>query len=266
LHCFCILPKEKNNNLLNISDGTFYSNNTIIHKLDPRVKLISALLMSIVIALSKNYNSLILSLLVAVFLVFLCKFKPAVVLKRLLLINFFTLLVWLLVPFTTSGKAVFDVFGITATVEGFDIAMAITLKTNAIVMINMALLTSSSLIDLVHALHHLKFPDKAVYLFSFVVRYLDITWNEYLRLRVAMKVRGFIPKTNIHTYKTYAYLIAMVLVRSVERAERVYQAMLCRGFTGTFYTLDHFHLRKSDLSILSVFVLLSCLIVLAAFY
>jgi len=44
----------------------------------------------------------------------------------------------------------------------------------------------------------------------------------------------------MHTYKTYAYLIGMIFVRAAARAQRVHQAMICRGFKGKFYSLYKF--------------------------
>jgi cobalt/nickel transport system permease protein len=67
-----------------------------------------------------------------------------------------------------------------------------------------------------------------------------------------MRIRGFIPKTNIHTYKSYAYLVGILLVRSYDRAERIHKAMLCRGFTGRYYTLSRFSVRTGDLVYLTV--------------
>ena len=61
-----------------------------------------------------------------------------------------------------------------------------------------------------------------------------------------MKIRCFHPRTDIHTYKTYAYLLGMLLIKSYDRSERVHQAMICRGFKGEFWMLDHFNLKKSD--------------------
>ena len=70
---------------------------------------------------------------------------------------------------------------------------------------------------------------------------------EYERLRNAMRVRGFKPKTNWHTYKSFAYLVGMLLVKSLDRAERIRKAMLCRGYHGRFYLLHHFELKESDI-------------------
>jgi cobalt/nickel transport system permease protein len=73
---------------------------------------------------------------------------------------------------------------------------------------------------------------------------------EYRRLIKAVKIRGFHPGNNLHTYRTYAYLVGMLLVKSYERAERVRAAMLCRGFRGKFYDLREFELRTTDIIVM----------------
>jgi len=40
--------------------------------------------------------------------------------------------------------------------------------------------------------------------------------------------------------------VGMLIVRSYERSQRIYQAMLCRGFKGRFPVASHFRLRKGD--------------------
>jgi cobalt/nickel transport system permease protein len=70
---------------------------------------------------------------------------------------------------------------------------------------------------------------------------------EYHKIINAMKARGFEPGTGIHTYKAYAYLIGTLFLKSSERSKRIYQAMICRGFDGTFWVFQHFSFRKQDL-------------------
>jgi len=76
-----------------------------------------------------------------------------------------------------------------------------------------------------------------------------------------MLIRCFKPGTNMHTYRTYAYLVGMLIVRSYERSQRIYQAMLCRGFSGRFPVVSHFRLGKGDvvfgLSMAAVTVMLA---------
>ncbi len=109
-------------------------------------------------------------------------------------------------------------------------------------------------------MHELRVPKKIVHLFFFTYRYIHVIHREYLRLVSAMKVRGFRPGTNMHTYKTYAYLVGMLLVRSSDRAERVLNAMICRGFRGNFYSLSAFSLKPHD--VISLVLMLALILAL----
>jgi cobalt/nickel transport system permease protein len=91
-----------------------------------------------------------------------------------------------------------------------------------------------------HALDRLRVPGKIVHLMLMTYRYIAVIALEYERLVRAAKIRGFRPGTNLHTYKTYAYFIAMLFIRAASRAERVNRAMRCRGFDGRFYSLSVF--------------------------
>ena len=77
-------------------------------------------------------------------------------------------------------------------------------------------------------------------------RYLFVMETEYHRLTRSATVRGFRPSTSIHTYRTVAYLVGMLFVRASARAERVYAAMLCRGFYGRFHSLHEFSFTQKD--------------------
>ena len=89
-------------------------------------------------------------------------------------------------------------------------------------------------------------PDKLVHLLLLTYRYVFVLDQEYGRLHRAIRTRGFVPRTGLHTYRTYAYLIGMLFVRAAARAERVHQAMICRGFRGKFHSLQLFSFTASD--------------------
>jgi cobalt/nickel transport system permease protein len=122
------------------------------------------------------------------------------------------------------------------------------LKSNATLFSLIALTGTSYFATLGYALNQLRVPNKIIYLFLITYRYIFVIEQEYQRLIRAARVRCFEPGTNLHTYRTYAYLIGMIFVRASSRAERVYHAMLCRGFTGKFYALREFTFKKSDLA------------------
>ena len=234
----------------------FSSGNSLIHDLDPRIKIIVATLFSITVAVADRTDVLLLALLFSACCVILSSIPLLRVMRRLLLVNGFILLLWLLLPFTYPGKTLLSVGPFDATAEGIRYAFTITIKSNTIILACIALLGTTSIFISVHALRHLHVPDKLVQLLFFSYRYIHVIHLEYLRLLNAMKVRCFRPRSNLRTYKAYAYLVGMMLLNSYDRSERVYDAMLCRGFKGQFWILDHFALKRGDV-ILFIIMLFS---------
>ena len=229
-------------NLESFAQGT-----STLHRLDPRIKFVAACGFAIVVAVAREFRPLVPALLFAACLVLWARLDLRALVRRLLLVNGFVLLLWLFLPFTYPGETAFSLGPLTASREGLRFALLLTLRTNAIVLATIALVGTTSVFELVHALQHLRLPVKLVHVAFFCYRYIDVIQREYLRLRDAMRIRGFRPRTSLHTYTSFAYLIGMLLVRSFERSQRVYQAMLCRGFKGSFPVYRHFHLHRRDL-------------------
>jgi len=230
----------------------FSTGESFVHNLDPRVKIIVAILYSIVVAVSSNFSALLSALGVSVFLIVLSKLSIRKVLYRLLLVNGMIIFLWLFLPFTYKGEALFNIGPLAGTTEGVLYASQITVKCNAILLAMVALLSTTTIFTLGHAMGQLYFPDKIVHLFLFTYRYIHVIFQEYKRLTNAMRIRGFIPGTNLHTYRSYAYLVGMLLVRSYDRSEMIHKAMLCRGFHGKYYTLSQFSIKIGDILYLSL--------------
>ena len=224
----------------------FAEGKSFFHRLDPRVKLLTFIPYAIVIAIAQGIivpaTAIVLSLAMAM----LADLNKRKLLNRIFVVNIFVLMLWLFIPFSYPGEELFSIGPLTASKQGFFYVLSITLKTNAIVLATIAILGTSGVFSLAHALIHFKIPYKLVYLFFFFYRYISVLHEEYLRLRRAMIMRSFKAGTNLHTYKSYAYLVGMLVVNSYERAQRIYKAMLCRGFKGQFPVMNHFRLRKSD--------------------
>jgi cobalt/nickel transport system permease protein len=230
---------------------------SIIHRLDPRIRILSGFGLSAIIALSKSWPVIGLGAASALALLFAARVGPRVVFGRLIELNVFMLMVLLLVPFSMPGEPLFCLGPAVFSRQGLIFALAITLKGNAVVMTLTALLSTIETVTLGHALNHLKVPDKLIHLFLFTVRYIDVLHHEYLRLRQAMKCRCFRVGMNLHTYRTLGNLVAILLIRSLDRSERIMRAMKCRGFTGRFWMLDHFHTHNRDI-VFAVGALLFC--------
>ncbi|MEW6571669.1 MAG: cobalt ECF transporter T component CbiQ [Nitrospirota bacterium] len=224
----------------------FAEGNSFFHRLDPRVKFVTFMPYALVVALMKGIKYPAIALVVSTLMIMASRVSWKKLFNRLGVVNFFILFLWLFLPFSYVGIEVFHIGPFSATHEGFLLALTITLKANAIVIATIAFLGTSEVFSLAHALVHLKIPNKLVYLFFFFYRYISVLHNEYTTLKRAISVRAFRAKSNMHTYKTYAYLVGMLLVRSYDSSLRIYNAMLCRGFTGKFPVISHFHMHLRD--------------------
>jgi cobalt/nickel transport system permease protein len=213
---------------------------------DPRARLAVAVVASVMIVVAGRLNVVGLALAAAAAAWPLSGLPLRVVIKRLLPLNAIMLLLIVLLPLTTPGTVAWRPGPLCFSKEGLQLGAAIALKGNAVVLTLVVLLGTMDAVTLGHALHHLHVPEKLAHLLLFTVRYLDVLHREYLRLRAAMKTRGFRPGLDRHTYRSFGYLVGMLLVRSLDRAERIAAAMKCRGFRGHFFMLDHFAFTRRD--------------------
>ena len=227
----------------------FASGESWVHKLDPRVKIVITMVFSVVVALNNHLEMTAISIILPAFLLVCARLDFGKVLLRLAIVNGFTLFLWLFLPFTTPGETIYAIGPFTIQREGVYQALLITLKSNSIILMALALLGTSQIFTLVHAMSHLWVHDKLVHLFFFCFRYIHVIQDEYHRLNNAMKMRGFKPKTNIRTYRAYSYLVGMLLIRSFNRSKRILQAMRCRGFKGKFYILHHYEMKRYDYAV-----------------
>lgn len=214
--------------------------------LDPRGKMIAAFGFSLLTALAQNTRTAGLCLAIGLVLTLVSRLQPRLVLRRAVAVNAFVLFLWLLLPWQINIGQASQASLLSFHPQGLELAWLITLKVNAVFLALLALLGTSDVNDLLHAMAHMKVPGKLVTLFLLFYRYIHVMRDELGRLRQAMVIRGFQPGNNAHTYRSYANLVGMLLVRSFDRSERVYQAMLLRGFDGTFWLMDHFHWHRRD--------------------
>lgn len=225
---------------------TLAHGNSLFHRLDPRAKLMAAIAFSLVVALATGWPAPAAGLLLAGAGVAAARLQAREVGQRLIAVNAFTALIWVLLPLRIGAEEGWLGLGLAWHPEGLALALIITLKANAIVLGLTLLLATSPINQIFHALAHWKVSPRLLQIFFFFYRYLHVLHQEWHRLFLALRARGFTPKSNLHTYRTYAYLFGNLLLRSMDRAQRVYQAMLCRGFQGTYWLLDHFHWQRRD--------------------
>ncbi|WP_417910733.1 cobalt ECF transporter T component CbiQ [Candidatus Electronema sp. PJ] len=210
-----------------------------MHRAAPHSKLLGAGILTLSLALSQQHlRTAFAGLALAVLLTSITKLSWTEVVRRLFLVNSFNLFLWIILPLTYGKGLMIRLIGLPVSLDGLFLAALITLKANAAVLFFISLLATSTVAQLGHGLQRLHVSQRLCLLLLFAYRYLFLIHEELLRLHRAAELRCFQPRTNLHTYKTYGYLLGMVIVRSWNRAARIQQAMLLRGFTGTFHSLE----------------------------
>ena len=214
--------------------------------IDPRVRLLAAAAFALTVVFSSAFPALILGLLLAVALALSARLSLRRTLRRVIAMDLFMLFLLIMLPFTMPGETLFQIGGMSASKEGLLRAFEIILKANAVILALLSLAGTLEATTLGHALARLGAPHKLVHLLLFTVRYLDVISREYRRMRKAMRARAFVARSNRHTWRSIGYLIGMLLVRSLERSERILAAMKCRGYNGHLYLLDDMRVTRAD--------------------
>ncbi len=241
-------------------DEPFARGTSFLHRADPRAKLAALAVFSLAVAVAPDLRSPALALLLGAGLAAWAGLLGRNLARRLVVVNAFIVFLWLLVPFTTPGEAVWSLGPVVATVQGLRLCAAMTLKANAITLAFLALAATSDAATLGQALERLGLPAKLAFLLLFTYRFIHVLAAEQSRLATAARLRGFRPRTNAHTYRTLASLLAMVLVGAVRRAEMARRAMVLRAFDGRLATLRVFTLRRADAVFLGAMLAATCML------
>jgi cobalt/nickel transport system permease protein len=215
--------------------------------LDPRWKLVALLAVTLMVALLHTLPAATLALAAAWLLAVLARLPLRWYLARMGALAGFLVFVAVLLPLLIrSDGPGWNLGPLRFSVEGLRVALLLLLKALAIVTLMLVLLTTAPLTATLQAAHALHMPSLLIHLSLLTYRYVFVLGDELSRLRVALRVRGYRNRANRHSYRTVGHVAGTLLVRGAERAERVGQAMRCRGFDGRFRSLTTFRTRAAD--------------------
>jgi cobalt/nickel transport system permease protein len=160
--------------------------------------------------------------------------RPALVARRLR-IEIPFLLFAAFMPFTGASPRV-DVLGVSLSEPGLWAAWNIVAKGTLGVAASILLAATTPVAELLRGLDRLRVPRVITAIAGFMVRYLGIVAGEAQRMHVARQSRGYDPRW-LWQARGMAASAGTLFVRSYERGERVYLAMLARGYDGTMPAL-----------------------------
>jgi cobalt/nickel transport system permease protein len=248
---------------------------SLIHQLDPRVKLVLALAFILTTSLVPFgvWPIYVLLVTLSMSIVIASELGVKYVLKRAALAAPFVLAAVPLL-FTVDGPALFTLpIGssiVTLTSTGLERFVSIALKSWISVQIAIVLAASTSFPDLLVAMRAIKLPRLLVAVFGLMWRYLFVLADEVLRLMRARAARsgelaGFKAGGTLGwRAKVTGGMAGNLFVRSLERGDRIYAAMAARGYDGEVRSLPLPPIASSAwLTLLGGLTLLAALLGLA---
>lgn len=219
---------------------------TPLQRWDPRSKIAALGLLAFGIALLNTIPVAIIALMTALAIIVISGLPFHFVSHALKFVLMFLVPFFLIMPLTYPGEAAFHVLGLPFAWEGLRLATLIFIKAIAIVLTTFAIFGSSRFDVSMLAMQRLKCPHIITQMLLFTYRYTYVFLDEMRRMQTSMRARGFVPRSNAYTLRTYGNFVGTLLVRSFERTERVYKAMLSKGYQGELHSLVSFRLDGMD--------------------
>ncbi len=222
-------------------------NSSFLGRLDPRWKLAALVCFAAVAATLHTLRVAAAALAAALLLALLARLPPRWFLQRLGTAALFFLLFVLPLPWLLDGNGPSWMWGpLRLSWRGIESALLLTAKAITLVTLFLIAQATAPLEATLKAAHALRIPALLVQLGLLSYRYVFVFAEELRRLRIALRVRGYRNRARWHSYRTAGHLAGTLLVRGCERAERVAQAMRCRGFDGQFRALNTFATHPVD--------------------
>lgn len=129
--------------------------------------------------------------------------------------------------------------------SGWDIAAGVLAKSFLSLAVVRLVAATTEISEIFEALLFFRTPRLLVAVLSLLVRYRFLFADELARMRRAKDSRTF-RYSVIREWAVLPNLIGIVFVRALDRAERVHDAMLARGWTGEYHSLGFTRARASD--------------------
>jgi cobalt/nickel transport system permease protein len=215
---------------------------SIVHRMDARLKIICALIFVLTLvsipARKVGYTPYSLYFLLILFVILMARLPIRYVLKRSLVVAPFILIPAVAIPFVPDGLAVF-------------ISVFAKSWLSALAMVTLVSTTPSA--DLLASLRALGVPALIVTTISFMHRYLSVICDELMGMKTARDARSCGGNRKWHI-STAGSIIGSLFIRSYGRAERIYSAMLARGYDGTVKAMNKFRMRSNDVVLAAVFL------------
>ncbi len=234
--------------LKDITLGQYFPGNSLLHRLDPRIKLLATVLLIVIIFFAKNMLGYGVLILLTVFLVGLSRIPVKTILKSIKPLIFVVLLTVVMNIFFTGGEnVVLDqkiwIIHLRLTAEGILNGVKMALRILLLIVDTGVILTyTTSPIDLTDGIERLLSPlgrlgvpvHSFAMMMSLALRFVPTLIEETDKIIAAQKSRGadFSSGNIISRVKALIPVLIPLLISSFRRADELALAMECRCYHG----------------------------------
>ncbi len=262
--------------LKDVTLGQFFPGNSLLHKADPRAKLILTVVYIIVLFTANNIVAFGVLFAFSVLMIMLSRISLKVIVGGFKPVLFILLFTFLINMFFTKGEIVIFDLGFTALyAEGIYKAFVMSIRILMLINITCLLMSyTTSPIMLTDAIEQLFSPLKKLkvpvhefaMMMTIALRFIPTLIEETDKIMNAQKVRGadFSEGGIIKKAKALIPILVPLFVSSFRRADDLAIAMECRCYRGGLgrTRMTSLHYSKADLLLAVVFLILILIVIL----
>jgi cobalt/nickel transport system permease protein len=218
-----------------------------IHRWDPRVRLISLSFLIFSVALAGDIVQAAAGLIVSVLLILISGMPLSHVAGFMKWPLLFLLPLLIILPFTTGEEPLFTIYFLAPSIQGLFLGLLFMIRGLGAALIALLIVGTAPFSVTINALRNLGLPGPLTQIFLFAYRYIFLLNEELETMSRSLDAKGFVKRTDLKTARMTALAMGMLLIRSYERSENVFHAMLSRGYLGMMPLARRHEIRGSDL-------------------
>lgn len=225
-----------------ITIGQYFPGNSVIHKMDPRMKIVLTMFLIVLIFLCKNVVSLFLVVLCTFMLVLVSKIRLKTVLKSIKPLTVIIIITSLLNLFYGTGEPLVEFWRLKITLNGIETAVFMAVRIITLVVISSLLTYTTSPTELTDSIERLLKPLKYLKVdvhsiamtMTIALRFIPTLIEEIQKIMAAQKSRGADMESGglIHRAKALIPVLIPLFVSAFRRASELAYAMECRCYRG----------------------------------
>jgi cobalt/nickel transport system permease protein len=226
-----------------------------IHRLDPRAKILGLTGITLVAVTTplRAWPAFAACAFALAAIAAVARVSPRTVWSHVRVILPLVVFVAAFVPFVRGGPSI-EAGPLSLSEAGVATFALVTVKA-AIGALGAVLLgATTSFPDLLHGLERLRVPRLLTVIAGFMYRYAFVIADETRRMRSALAARAFRPR-HLGQVAALGRMVTALFLRSYERGERVYVAMLARGYAGTMPRFSVLSFGRADAVFLAALAL-----------